>query len=81
MKNRNKINKSIKSSSDLVEYDINENFMVSGVGIVVSGILKSGTIRPNMTLLLGPDKANGYKPVSVKSIHVNRVSAEEAVAG
>jgi GTPase len=81
LKSRNKTNKLIKSPSDPVQYDINENFMVSGVGIVVSGIVKGGTIKNNTHLLLGPDKANGFKPVIVKSIHVNRCTAEEAYAG
>jgi len=81
LSNRNNINKLIKGVDEPVQYDINENFMVSGVGVVVSGIVKSGTIKPNMSLLLGPDKANAFKPVIVKTIHVNRVSAEEAYAG
>ena len=81
LKSRNKTNKLIKGFDDPVQYDINENFMVSGVGIVVSGILKAGTIKPNSQLLLGPDKANQFKPVMVKTIHVNRCQADEAYAG
>jgi len=74
-------NKVIKPPTDPVQYDISEHFLVSGVGIVVSGIVKSGTIKPNSTLLLGPDKANVFRQVVVKSIHVNRVSADEAFSG
>ena len=81
LNNRDKTNKLLKSSKDPIQFDINENFLVSGVGVVVSGLVKGGTIKLNSPLLLGPDKANQFKPVVVKSIHVNRVSAEEAVAG
>jgi len=55
--------------------------LVAGVGIVVSGITRSGTIKPNSTLLLGPDKANKFISIGVKSIHVNRTQADEAYPG
>jgi GTPase len=56
-------------------------YMVTGVGVVVSGILKSGTVKLNDILYLGPDSAGNYKPVSIKGIHILRVSSEKAVAG
>ena len=74
-------NKVIKGVTDPVQYDITEHFMVPGVGIVVSGLVKSGTIKPNAALLLGPDKANQFRQVFVKSLHMNRVPSDEAVAG
>ena len=81
LNDRSEANKSIKSTEDSVQFDISENFMVSGVGVVVSGVMKSGTIKANTTLLLGPDKANIFRPVLVKTIHVNRVQADETHAG
>jgi len=81
LNNRNETNKFIKSPDEPAQYDINENFMVSGVGVVVSGVVRSGTIKPNSHLLLGPDKANTFKHVQVRTIHVNRVAAPEAVSG
>jgi GTPase len=51
------------------------------VGLVIAGTLKSGTVLPNQTLLLGPDKSGGFKPVLVKSIHHKRTPVEIAVAG
>lgn len=56
-------------------------YMVTGVGLVVSGILKSGTVSVNDTLYLGPDSTGGYKQVSVKSIHKLRISVDKAIAG
>lgn len=55
--------------------------MVEGVGLVVSGIVKSGTARLNMPCLLGPDKGKGFRNVIIKSIHVNRTVRDDAVAG
>lgn len=81
LNNRDKQNKLLKGPDDLVEFDINENFMVSGIGLVVSGLVKAGTIKPNTQLLLGPDKGDQYKLVSVKSIHVNRVVVNQCTAG
>lgn len=81
LNNRNHTNKFIKSVDEPIQFDINENFMVSGVGVVVSGVVRAGTIKPNITLSLGPDKANVFKQVHVKTIHVNRVAADQALAG
>ena len=63
------------------EFEINENFLVEGVGLVVSGIIKSGVVVMNKQCLLGPDKLKNFKGVVVKSIHVNRVSRTEAYSG
>ena len=49
--------------------------------MVIAGTLKSGTVTPNLTLLLGPDKTGAFKPVVVKSIHHKRTPVDIAVAG
>lgn len=64
-----------------VEFDVHEHLNPVGVGHVVSGLLKSGTVKVNSQLCLGPDEDNTFKSVIVKSIHFNRVPAEEAYAG
>ena len=48
---------------------------------MVSGVVKSGVVGLNKACLLGPDKLKNFKGVVVKSIHVNRVSRNEAYAG
>lgn len=55
--------------------------MVPGVGLVISGLVKSGTIKVNCSLLLGPDKCKNFSLVVVKSIHVSRIMCNEAYAG
>ena len=81
LNNRDQVNHLIGSPESPFEFDTNETFMVEGVGLVVSGIIKSGTARLNMPCLLGPDKGKGFKPVLIKSIHVNRTVRDEAYAG
>ncbi len=55
--------------------------MVSGVGLVVSGIIKSGTAFLNKAVYLGPDKVQNFKNVVIKSIHVSRQQREAAFSG
>lgn len=54
---------------------------MTGVGIVVAGTLKAGTVLPGTTLLLGPDKTGKFNPVVVKSIHHKRTPVDVATAG
>lgn len=44
-----------QSPSDPVEFYIDGIYQVTGVGLVVAGTLKSGTVNPNQFLNLGPD--------------------------
>ncbi len=70
-----------KKPTDPIEFLIDGVYQVTGVGIVVAGTLKSGTVVPNTTLLLGPDKTGKFNPVIVKSIHHKRTPVDEAVSG
>ena len=70
-----------RKASDPVEFLIDGVYQVTGVGIVVAGTLKGGTVTPGTTLLLGPDKTGKFNPVVVKSIHHKRTLVEEAVSG
>lgn len=54
---------------------------MEGVGLVVSGIIKSGACGVNKNCLIGPDKLKNFKAVTIKSLHVNRVNRTEAYAG
>ena len=63
------------------EFDIHEHMNPVGVGHVISGLLKTGTVKVNSVMSLGPDAANNFKQIVVKSIHFNRVPVDEAYAG
>lgn len=73
--------KELGKTSDLIEFDIHEKFSVTGVGLVVSGLVKSGTILPGQNLFLGPDKFNHFKMVQVKSLHFARVPVDKVFSG
>lgn len=64
-----------------LHFDITENFMIPGIGIVLSGTVKTGFAKIKQNALLGPDKTKGYKLVTIKSIHSNRVPVEMVHAG
>ena len=60
------------------QFVIDETFVVPGVGTVVAGTVKSGVIRNNSSLLLGPDMTDaGFKPTAVKGIHYKRLLISE----
>lgn len=43
--------------------------------------MRGGQIRPNMQLLLGPDKSGAFKPCLVKSIHYKRTQTDVVETG
>ena len=70
-----------KLMKDPFEFEINETFVVDGVGLVVSGIVRSGVAKLNQQCFLGPDKVRNFKAVAIKSIHVSRHGREFAYPG
>jgi GTPase len=66
---------------DPVEFNIHSTYLITGAGIVVYGLLKSGTVHIGQKLLLGPDKQKKFIQVSVRHIHVDRSSVKETKAG
>jgi GTPase len=64
-----------------IEFTVDHNFNVPGVGIVVSGTLKKGTVTSGSNLLLGPTTEGTFKKVLVRSIHTNRVPVDTCNAG
>lgn len=69
--NKHKDNKNNEDKN--VEYHIDTTFYVTGVGTVVGGQLKYGTIHVGEKLFLGPI-INSYESFIVKSIHVKRTN-------
>ena len=60
---------------------IDNTYSVTGHATIVSGMLKSGTIKPNDNLILGPFYDSTYRQVKVRSIHLNYKELKEATAG
>jgi GTPase len=64
-----------------VELLIDNKYSVAGHSSIVSGILRSGTIKVNDNLLLGPFSDSTYRQVKIRSIHLNYKELKEAKAG
>lgn len=65
----------------LIEFVIDSNFLVPGVGVVAGGRMVAGTIKTGDRALLGPDKTGAFRPIIIRSIHVNCRLVEFASAG
>ena len=60
---------------------IDRKYIVSGIGLVISGVLKYGTIKKGDVLYLGPID-NKYIKVNIRSIHNNfRENIDQLYAG
>eukprot|EP00467_Chlorarachnion_reptans_P022471 CAMPEP_0114522020 /NCGR_PEP_ID=MMETSP0109-20121206/20521_1 /TAXON_ID=29199 /ORGANISM="Chlorarachnion reptans, Strain CCCM449" /LENGTH=602 /DNA_ID=CAMNT_0001703213 /DNA_START=74 /DNA_END=1882 /DNA_ORIENTATION=- len=64
-----------------VEFNIEETFNVTGVGVVVSGTATHGRLVANSTMLLGPFGNGNFKPVLAKTIQRKRVPVPVCNAG
>lgn len=72
----NKHNDNKNNYDKEVEYHIDTIFFVTGVGTVVGGHLKYGTIRNGDKLYIGPFN-NNYESYIVKSIHCKKTLVNE----
>jgi len=64
-----------------VELLVDGTYSVVGHSTIVSGLLKSGTIKVNDLLAIGPYLDSSYKQVKVRSIHCKYKNLSEAKAG
>jgi len=75
---RNDYSKFINNSVELV---IDTTYSVYGHPTIISGMIKSGTIKVNDTVLIGPFYDSSYRSVKIRSIHLNYIDIKEAKAG
>jgi small GTP-binding protein len=75
---RNDYNKNINKSVELL---VDNTYSVTGHSTIIAGMLRSGTIKPNDNLLIGPFADSSYKQVKVRSIHLNYRELKEAKPG
>ncbi len=75
-----RLNWSEREGQEFLTY-IDDKFNVSGVGVVVSGLVESGSIKIGQRALLGPFDDGSFRTVKVKSIHISRVPVERVTAG
>ncbi|CAG9318719.1 unnamed protein product [Blepharisma stoltei] len=81
LQSRTLLNGVFGSRDEPFEFLIDGVYMVTGVGCVLSGIVKSGSAELNQQIMLGPDKTGTYKHLVIRGIHMNRVPVENAIAG
>jgi elongation factor 1-alpha len=60
---------------------IDRSYMVTGVGAVASGTIRSGTVEAGDNLLLGPMNDGTFQDVQVRSIEMHYHRVDEAPAG
>jgi elongation factor 1-alpha len=57
------------------------NYHITGFGTVVSGLVKSGKIKINDNVYLGPNEFGEFIPTKIKSIHIKLRKENELMAG
>ena len=61
---------------------IDRKYIVAGIGLVISGVLKYGTIHKGDVLFIGPFTNNQYYRITIRNIHNNfRKSIDTLYAG
>ncbi|MFC7227832.1 GTP-binding protein [Salinirubellus salinus] len=60
---------------------VDRSYMVTGVGAVASGTIRSGTVEAGDELLLGPMADGSFREVEVRSIEMHYHRVDEARAG
>ena len=71
----------IQNINKPVELLVDNTYSVTGHSTILSGMLRSGTIKINDNLLIGPFSDSTYRQVKVRSIHINYKDLKEAKAG
>lgn len=54
---------------------------VQGIGLVISGLLTSGTVTKGQILNIGPDISGDYQPIKIKGVHVDHQLIDKVTAG
>jgi len=64
-----------------LQIDVDYDWTISGVETVVSGTVVSGTINAHDPLVIGPDSAGNFIPLSVRNIRTRTGDTDHAQAG
>jgi len=78
---KRRIPSDVAMASDSVEFGIDDIYTVQGIGVVVNGIVRSGTVRVGDSLAVGPSKDGRFRSVTVQSIHCRRNAVSFAFCG
>lgn len=73
--------RNIHDEESSVIHQIHETFKPKGVGLVIGGYLKTGTIKADHKYYLGPMSDGSYKEIKSRSLHVNKTIVPVAPAG
>lgn len=60
------------------KFIVDSKFVCRGVGLVLGGTVLRGSIKIDQQMMFGPDRNGNFRPVTIKGIHENRVSIQEA---
>lgn len=68
-------------AAEPLQIDVDCDWSIPGVGTVVSGTIVSGTLDLHTPLVLGPDHAGAFVPISLRNIRTQFDDCDHAVAG
>ena len=64
-----------------IEFQIDDSYNITGIGIVISGTLLKGILKIGDILHMGTDINNAFTPVCIKSIYLYDKPSKEVIAG
>ena len=64
-----------------VEFRIDETFVVTGVGLIISGTVTRGVLHENTSLRVGPFSDGSYRPVLARTLQYKRVPVTQCGPG
>ena len=78
---KNEYNTNNTNNTHTNKFDIHDFFTVDSTKLILMGIVNSGKIEKESTMLLGPDNTGKYKKIEVSGLHCKKIDVKRTYQG